>query len=85
MFVHPLNILDDISIKMRNSKNDPRIILASNISKVKDDPDCLRSIAIIMAYMQKEKINLLPFLNKLKKEMKLIDKNNLKKHEKQYY
>lgn len=53
MFIHPLSIMDDLCMKMKNSKDDPRMILASNISKMKDDPDCLRNIALLIAYMQK--------------------------------
>ena len=50
-FIHPITILDDISIKIKYSDNDPRMILGVNINRVKDDPECLRNLAIMMGYM----------------------------------
>ena len=58
-FVHPSTILHDLTSKIKQTPNsDPRMILSLNLKKVHEDYSRLRNIAMLMAYMEQEKINL---------------------------
>ena len=47
-------------------KIDPRVALAANLKHLHQDHSKVRNVAILMAYMEQEHINLHPFLNKIK-------------------
>ena len=77
-------MVDDISEKMKNVKDDPRRILALNIGKISADYDRLRNVSLLLAFMEKENINIDPFFNRIKQELNKIKNHDLKPHQKQY-
>ena len=74
-YVEPDILIPDIEAKLKKvSSNDLRIILNQNLKYVVSEPERMRNIALLIALMKKENLNIEPFKNTIKTVFKTFDK-----------
>lgn len=67
-FVNPSLLVEEVKKKLKKiPDSDPRIILAQNLTSMKQDPSRIRNVAILLAVMKSERVNTDPFVKRIKK------------------
>lgn len=69
-FVHPDLLVADVREKLKKVPGcDTRVLLSQNLTTLKQDPTKMRNIAILIALMKQERVNLDPFVKRINENL----------------